>query len=408
MPPEVISISSGVSASAATTSDWPKYQGPRGDGSTPEVGWNTDWPADGPPVLWKRELGKGLASFAIVGDRVFTAGNDGADQDTIWCLDLETGKPVWRHDYDVATQSHEMSIVPFGPATTPTVEGDRVYVTSREGHLLCLDAAGGEVLWQKHFIEDLGGKRPVYGYSSSPLVHEGQLYLDIGGDEGSNVCLNAATGEIVWQTGRGEAGYATPWITKLDGKAVLVLFKGEAFELRLAADGGLLARHAAETRDYCNCATPVRHDDVFFISHTGSMGSSGLAWKDGELKETWVDRDLGLLFQSGVPVKNHLLAFNDQKRGENDLRLIDLATGESAWQSDEIDKGTSIVADDGHALFLTGKGELVLAKLSEEKLEVLNRVQVMGGKTYIQPALAHGRVLCRNNDGRTVCLDLRL
>jgi hypothetical protein len=383
-------------------SDWPRYQGPRGDGTTPEVGWNTKWPADGPPVLWKAELGKGLASFAVVGDRVFTAGNDGADKDTIFCLDLETGKKVWAHTFAVPTKAHEMSIVPFGPATTPTVVEGRVFFLSREGDLLCLDAQNGAVKWQKSCLKDFGGKRPVYGWSTSPALHEGRLYLDVGGEKGSNVCLNAATGETIWQTGSGEAGYATPFVS---GK-VLVLFKGEALELRGVTDGKLLARHAAETRDFCNCATPVRSGDVFFISHTGGIGSRALAWDDLALTELWTERDLGLLFQSGVPVQNHLLAFNDAKRGVNDLRLIDLATGLSRWESAEIDKGSSTVTDDGHALILTNKGELVLARLSAEKIDILSRVQVLGGKSYVQPVLAHRRILCRNNEGSAVCLDV--
>lgn len=404
-PPEVITLP--AAAGATVQSDWPRFQGPRGNGTTPEVGWNTRWPADGPPVLWQAELGQGLASFAIVGSHVFTAGNNGADQDTVWCLDLESGTPVWTHKLAVPTKAHEMSIVPYGPAATPTVVDGRVYYLSREGHLLCLDATTGKTVWQKHYLDDFGGKRPVYGYASSPAVHQGRLYLDVGGSTGSNVCLNAATGETVWQTGEGEAGYATPWITQQDKQDVLVLFKGEALELRNAADGSLIARHAAKTTDFCNCATPVRSGDLFFISHTGGMGSCALAWKDHTLTQRWTQRDIGLLFQSGLPWEGGLLVFNDQKRGVNDLRLLDLATGETRWQTAEIDKGTGILADDGHALFLTGKGEIVLARVLADKPDILSRAQVLGGKTYIQPALAHGRLLCRNNSGTAVCLNLR-
>ena len=76
-------------------------------------------------------------------------------------------------------------------------------------------------------------------------------------------------------------------------------------------------------------------------------------------------------------------------------------------EANEIDKASGILADDGHALFLTGKGEIVLAQVLTEKLEILCRAQVLGGKSYIQPVLAHRRLLCRNNDGSAVCLDLR-
>ncbi len=412
--PEVISIPASASAketkTTATESDWPRYQGPLGDCTTPEVGWNTKWPADGPPVLWKAKLGKGLGSFAVVGKRAYAAGNDSADKDTLVCLDLDTGKPVWKHTYAVPTKCHEMSIVPYGPASTPTVIGDKAWFISRDGHVLCLNAETGIVIWQKHLVDDLGGKRPVYGYSSSPFIAEDRLYLDVGagGAGKSNACLKASTGELIWQTGDGEAGYATPFIRKLHGKDTLVLFKGEALELRSPADGKLLARHATETRDFCNCATPVVSGDTLFISHTGNMGARVLKADELALTEVWSDREIGLLFHSGLPVgPDKLLVFNDQVRGANDLRLLDLATGKTLWKNTEIDKGTGLVTTDGHALLLTSKGELVLAKVTDTGLDIQQRAQVLSGKCWVQPVLSHRRLLCKNNEGSVVCLDLR-
>lgn len=397
---------------APAESDWPGYQGPRGNSTTPEVGWLANWPADGPPVLWKAELGKGLASFAVTGDRACTAGNDGADQDTLWYLDLSTGQPVWKHQLPVKTRAHEMPIVPYGPAATPTIAEGRVFFLSREGDLLCLDAASGKVSWQKNVIRDFGGKRPVYGYAGSPWVDQGRLYLDVGSSSpqsgpGSTVCLDARTGQVIWQAGEGEAGYATPFVTTHDGNRTLIAFKGEALEIRSVDDGALLARHPTQTRDFCNCATPVRHQNLLFISHTGNMGSRVLAWDELALTEVWTDRRVGLLFNSGLPWQGHLLVFNDEKRGANDLRLIDLATGQARWQTSDVDKGTGLLSDDGLALILTNKGELVLARVLAERLDILNRVQVLPGKSWVQPVLSHRRLLCKNNEGSTVCLDLR-
>lgn len=406
-PPEVIELPAAGKETAAA--DWPRYQGPRGDCTIPAAGWSKDWPADGPPVLWQAELGKGLGSFAITAGRAYAAGNDGADKDTLWCLDLETGKPLWQHSLPVPTKCHDMPIVPYGPAATPALVGDKVWFISRDGHVLCLDAAKGGVIWQKHLVDDLGGKRPVYGYSASPFIHEGRLYLDTGaGQPGkSNACLDASTGAILWQAGDGEAGYATPQMLRQDGKDILVLFKGQALELRAAADGALLARHATETRDFCNCATPVLRDGSVFISHTGNMGARALSLAGLTLEERWSEREIGLLFHSGLPLQNRLLLFNDQVRGANDLRLLDLASGKTLWKNTEIEKGTGLISDDGHALLLTSKGELVLAKAGGTALDILHRAQVLSGKCWVQPALASGRLLCKNNEGSTVCLDLR-
>lgn len=405
-PPDSPALSDAGTPTTAGA-DWPRYQGPRGDSTTPATGWSKDWPANGPPVLWKAEVGVGLASFAVAENRAYTAGNDGADRDTLWCLDLDKGTPLWKHTFATPTRCHEMPIVPGGPAATPTVVSDKAWFISRDGDVLCLNSQTGAVLWQKHLVRDLGGKRPVYGYSNSPCVVDGRLYLDVGGNGKSNACLDAASGDVIWQTGEGEAGYATPYLIDHDGKKVLVIFKGQGLELRAAADGKLLARHAMETRDYCNCATPVQWQDTFFVSHTGGEGSRALQWKDDALTERWHERGLGLLFHSGVRVQNRLLVFNDGMRGANELRLMDLATGKTLWTDTTIERGTALVTDDGHALLLTNKGELVLAKVLEDRLDVLQRVQVLPAKCWVQPALAHGRLICKNNEGAVVCLDLR-
>lgn len=390
----------------ANASDWPHLHGPLHNNATPEVGWKKEWPADGPPVLWKASVGRGLASFTVVGERAYTVGNDGADEDSIVCLDLNSGKELWRHRYPCKTAAHEMPVVPFGPAATPTVEDGCLYMLSREGDVWCLDAATGKVIWQKHLIADFKGKRPVYGYASSVLVHEGKAYLDAGGGGQSTVCVDAKTGNLLWGKGSGEAGYASPALVKMSGTTALALFKGDSFRLLKLDNGEEIARHETVTRDFCNCANPHVKDDMVFISHTGADGSTLLKFADGKLTSQWNDRNLGLLFNSGVPWDGKLIVFNDQKRGVKELRCLDMKTGETAWVSDEIDKGTAILSD-GHLLILTSVGELILAKPQPDRLEVMSRVQVLPAKTYVLPVLSQGRLLCKNNAGEVVCLDLR-
>lgn len=387
--------------------DWPQFHGPKHNNTTGEAGWSKDWPVDGPPILWKANVGRGLASFAVVGDRAYTAGNDGANKDAIVCLDLHSGKEVWRHEYACTTAVHPMPIVPYGPGATPTVVGDRVFTLSREGHLFALDAATGKVLWQKHLVNDLKGKRPVYGYAGSVLQACGYLFVDNGGEGQSTVCLEQKTGDVFWAKGSGEAGYAMPAFASFGSSTgAVVLFKGEALTLLDPLSGDLLAKHDATTRDFANCATPYVDGSRVFISHTGSQGSTVLNFADGKLSPAWNDRDLGLLFNSGVPWNGNLIAFNDQKRGAKDFRCVALETGESVWINTKIDKGTAILSDE-HLLILTSTGEVVLAKPEQKGLDIISRVQVLAGKGYVLPVLSHGRLLCKNNAGDVVCLDVR-
>ncbi len=125
-------------------SDWPQFHGPRRDSICRETGLLTTWPAGGPKLLWKREgMGRAYSSVSIARGRLFTMGDrrDGpGESQFVIALDLATQKDLW------ATRigpPHD-----DGPRCTPTVDGDRVYALGTEGDLLCLDAATGKVLWR--------------------------------------------------------------------------------------------------------------------------------------------------------------------------------------------------------------------------------------------------------------------
>src|SRR5262245_60599390 len=92
--------------------DWPQWRGPKGDGISAESGLNTDWPKEGPKRLWKTSVGSGFSSVAIAKGRLFTAGNHN-ENDTVYCLDTETGKELWRHSYPARTDPAEEQ---WGPA----------------------------------------------------------------------------------------------------------------------------------------------------------------------------------------------------------------------------------------------------------------------------------------------------
>ena len=132
----LIGIFAGISLSAFSE-DWPFWRGPGHNGITRE-----DLPADLPdelPVLWTREVGIGFSSFAVVGDRVLTMGNE-EEKDSVWCLDAGTGETIWQHTYDC-----ELDPLYYegGPGGTPTVDGDAVYSLSKKGHVFRLDLETG-------------------------------------------------------------------------------------------------------------------------------------------------------------------------------------------------------------------------------------------------------------------------
>ena len=67
-----------------------------------------------------------------------------------WPLIEDTGAVLWTHEWDTTYRMLMMSYA-TGPRATPTVDGDRVYLTGATGRIFSLDAATGEVIWEEPF-----------------------------------------------------------------------------------------------------------------------------------------------------------------------------------------------------------------------------------------------------------------
>ena len=115
---------------APSTTDWPQWRGPRRDGVSRETGLRTDWPPEGPPVLWQAKIGPGYSSLAVADGRVVTMFQDG-DNEVIICWDARKGDEKWRFAYPVS-YSTDRSYGPW-PRSTPTIDGSRVYTLGAAG-----------------------------------------------------------------------------------------------------------------------------------------------------------------------------------------------------------------------------------------------------------------------------------
>ncbi len=111
----------------AVSDGWPSFRGPQHNGVSAEAGWLAQWPESGPKIAWQQDVGIGVASFAVVGQRVLTMGNR-ADQDLVWCFDADSGRVLWQFAYP---RKFEERCFEGGTASTPTVDGSFVYTPCR-------------------------------------------------------------------------------------------------------------------------------------------------------------------------------------------------------------------------------------------------------------------------------------
>jgi len=184
---------------AARAADWPQWQGPDRNAISKETGLLKEWPKEGPPLAWKaRSLGGGDSTPSVAAGRIYGMSHRDADE-VVWALSEKDGKEIWAVPIAPAftttwAQSKE------GPSASPTVDGDRLYVMGLAGNVVCLQAASGKVLWQRHLMADFGGRMPMWSYRESPLVDGEMVICTPGGDETTLVALNKLTGETIWKS----------------------------------------------------------------------------------------------------------------------------------------------------------------------------------------------------------------
>ncbi|GAA5507826.1 PQQ-binding-like beta-propeller repeat protein [Novipirellula caenicola] len=184
-----------VSISFAADSNWPQWRGPTGSGVTSADGVVTEWGPD-QNVKWRIELPEAGNSTPVVwNDRVFfTQPISESNQRSLFCVDRETGRELWRRSvtYDRQETSHKTN--PYCSAS-PVTDGKHVIAWFGSAGLVCWDVDGNE-MWRR----DLGKQEHMWGYGTSPILHKDMCILLFGpGNNEFLIAVDKSTGETQWQ-----------------------------------------------------------------------------------------------------------------------------------------------------------------------------------------------------------------
>ena len=386
-----------LSTTTALASDWPNYRGPNHNGVSTETGWTAQWPADGPPVLWKTSVGTGFASVSVSGKRAFTMGNT-ADTDTVYCLDTDTGKTLWKYSYPCPLSP---SMYEGGPSATPTVDGDRVYTLSKTGDLFCLTLDSGKVLWKKSLQSDAGVSPPIWGFSCSPLVDNDLLILDAG-DLG--LALKKDSGQIAWNSKGGGGSYSSAVPCAVAGAPAVVMVTASGLAAVNAADGKPIWLFPWKTSYDINAADAIVLDGArAFISSGYAHGDALVHLDTGAV--IWEKKSLSNHINASVALDGYVYG-PDGNMGSAKFTCVDLATGDPKWKYADANAGALIIVDT-KIIALSDKGELLIANATPSGFTPLTRAQVLGGKCWTAPTLANGHLYVRNAKGDLACLNVK-
>ncbi|MFN4261178.1 MAG: PQQ-binding-like beta-propeller repeat protein [Gemmataceae bacterium] len=386
-------------AVTALAADWPNWRGPNHNGISQETGWLDRWPEQGPPIAWQAEVGVGFSAVSVSGGRLFTMGH-GDGQDTVYCFDAVSGKPIWSHSYQAALGD---VLFEGGPTATPAVDGDRVYTLSRWGDVYCFETGTGKVLWSKNIAKEVEAEQPAWGFSGSPLVHGDVLVLTIGG---AGTALNKKTGETVWQSDRAAAGYSTPLPFQRGGAWYVLVSSGRAYTAVNPRDGKELWSQRWLTQYGVNAADPIVNGNEVFLSTGYNKGAVLLDTTDPKPTVLWQNRNMRNQMNSSILIDGHIYGIDGDQHLKAELRCLDWKTGDKRWSFPDSGCG-SLMAADGKLIVLSDQGELFIAPAAPDSFEPTARAQVLRGKCWTVPVLANGFIYCRDAKGKLVAVDVR-
>ncbi|MDH7599574.1 MAG: PQQ-like beta-propeller repeat protein [Sedimentisphaerales bacterium] len=411
-----------ATTSVLLAADWPQWRGPNRDGKSQDTGLLRQWPEGGPVLAWRADnLGGGYSAPAVAGGRVFGMSNRG-NQEVVWALSEKDGTPLWVTALgpafkQVSSQGAE------GPACTPTVDGDRLYVEGLAGNVACLQVQDGKIIWQVQMTEQFGARRPMWSFRESPLVDGDKVVCTPGSPDAMLVALDKMTGKTIWKTqmpggsdGPG-AAYASPIAIEIEGQRLYVQLTANTLIGVAASDGRFLWRYdRPANRNGTNCATPVFHDGAVFASSAyGAGGGAVRLTKDPngliQAKEVYFTRAMQNHHGGMILVDGYLYGASGGNEG-GALVCLEFGTGKVMWdlrsQGQRRAKGSLAYAD-GLLYYRMEDGTLVLIRPNPKQYTEINRFQQPNRTNvaaWTHPVIANGRLYVRDQ-GLLLCYNIK-
>ena len=388
----------------ATSTDWPQWRGPERTGISHETGLLKQWPPSGPAAVWSGAgLGNGYGSIAVKGNQLFVQGLKGRDS-VVTSLGRTDGKVVWTR---VIGPGRDNDRGP-GPRSTPTVDGDLLYVLTENGDLAALRATDGGVVWQRNVLRDFNGQNISWLISESPLVDGDKVIVTPGGRGAGMVALDKNTGKTVWVAKElsDEAGYSSPIVADVGGvRTVMTLTSSAGVGVRVS-DGKLMWRNRSAANGTANATTPVfSNNTVFYTSSYGTGGALlALTAQNGEVRaqEVYFTRDMQNHHGGVIVLGTTLYGFHNSI-----MAALDLPTGKSLWRNRSVGKGAITYAD-GRFYILGEDHVMGLAEATPTGYRELGRFPItdQGWPSWAHPVVSGGRLYIRNQ-GTLLAYDVR-
>jgi outer membrane protein assembly factor BamB len=438
---------------SSAMADWPQYLGPKRNNISPEGSLTSSWPKEGPKVLWKSPVGEGFAGVSIQDGKVYLVDRVDSQKDVIRCYDLENGAELWSYSNEDPGKFDYN-----GSRNPPTLDEDNLYCVGAMGTVYCINLSSHELVWKHDFKKDFGAKKPVWGFSQSPVLYKNLVIVVPQSKEAGVVAYDKDTGQIIWRTTRicAEAAYSSPTLTTRKGVDQIVIVtplnaediveeeeanyeedeeeeeeeefvsfmdkekdieEGPPFE-----EGGAYGINAAtgeilwNYRNFTFSIAPVTliGDDRIFVTGGGDAGGRDatllkIRLKGSEFEPVVVfkSKEFGTKIHPAILYENHLYMISSDRDGlvcvQDDGKLV--------WKSGrrpQFGLGGLLMADGKLYLVEGNKGNVHLVKATPEKYTPLGTAEniLEGDQMWAPPALSDGKLVIRDQK-QLVCLEVK-
>jgi outer membrane protein assembly factor BamB len=401
----------GTARPADLPGNWPQFRGPNRDGISPAtVSISRDWKITPPREIWSLEAGEGYAGVAIRSGCAFLLDYvRDTKQSALRCLSLADGKEIWRFSYPLTIKrNHGMT------RTVPTLADKFVVALDSKGHVLCLDAASGDLKWSICLVREFGATIPEWYAGQCPLVEGDKVILAPGGKDALLLAVDLATGKPLWQT-------SNPRGWKMTHSSIMPMeFAGRRLYVYCASGGvvGVDAKDGAllwETSDWkISIATvpspvPLPEGRIFL---TGGYGAGSLMLQLLEENGKLAPKTLFKLTPNVFGATQHTPIFKDGHLYgiRADGRFVCLGLdGKVVWASGPTETfGLGPLLMAGDVIFaLQDSGKLRLIEASSARFNLLSEAEILsqGREAWAPMALAGSRLIARDLT-RLVCLEV--
>ena len=397
--------------------DWPRWRGPFHNGSADEKGL----PDSLTNPLWASDLpGVSGATPIVCAGRVFVSSMDSGDEGSFlaMCFDAKTGKELWRKK-----MGSDLRKIPRNNMTTPSAvtDGKMVFFLFGSGDLAGMDY-DGNVVWSRNIEKEYGNITMKWGYSSSPLLYNGKLYIlvmrrpEVYRDPQANspldsfiLAIDPATGKNLWKIERTTDAinesfdsYATPVIFDGGGRTELLTLGGDYIISHDPATGKELWRYGynpLKEAKWRNIPSATPGDGLIFSvrARAGQL----TAVKSGG-RGTLTDADIiwtfdGPTTDSSTPTLYRQNLYVLYGKGKT-LTCLDAKTGKQKWQGKLPGRTTyyaSPTAADDKLYCISEGGNAAVVAAGGNEFKIISQANFDEGPMQSTIAAANSRLFVR-------------